>query len=198
MTTATRHADISRTTRETRIRVTLTLDGAGECECQTGIGFLDHLLTSLGRHARIDLNLSCQGDLHIDDHHTAEDCGIVLGQAVDAALGERRGIMRFGYAYAPLDEALARCVIDFSGRPGAWIEMPLSRDRIGELSCENIPHVLSSFAHAARATLHLDVIRGQNAHHVAEACYKAFGLALRMAVARDGSNSIPSTKETLG
>jgi len=197
MTNSKRTAQVARRTAETNIELSLNLDGTGNCECQTGIGFLDHLLNSLTRHARLDLKLSCKGDLHVDDHHTAEDCAIALGQAIDQALGERRGIARFGYAYAPLDEALARAVIDFSGRPGAWIDLPLNRDSLGGISCENIPHVLSSLATAARATLHVDLIRGSNAHHAAEAAFKAVALALRAAVARDGSSEIPSTKGAL-
>jgi imidazoleglycerol phosphate dehydratase HisB len=197
MTNSKRIAQIARRTAETNIELSLNLDGTGNCECQTGIGFLDHLLNSLTRHARLDLKLSCKGDLHVDDHHTAEDCALAMGQAIDQTLGERRGIARFGYAYAPLDEALARAVIDFSGRPGAWIDLPLNRDSLGGLSCENIPHVLSSLATAARATLHVDLIRGSNAHHAAEAAFKAVALALRAAVARDGSSEIPSTKGAL-
>lgn len=192
-----RTAQISRRTAETKIELSLNLDGTGHCDCQTGIGFLDHLFNSLTRHARFDLKLACTGDLHVDDHHTAEDCGIALGQAIDQALGERRGIARFGDAYAPLDEALARAVIDFSGRPGAWINLPLSRESLGGLSCENVPHVLSSLATAARATLHVDLVRGVNAHHAAEAAFKAVALVLRAAVARDGSYEIPSTKGAL-
>lgn len=197
MSNSNRTAHITRRTAETNIELSVNLDGTGSCECQTGIGFLDHLLSSLARHSRLDLKLTCKGDLHVDDHHTAEDCGITLGQAIDRALGERRGIVRFGHAYAPLDEALARAVVDFSGRPGAWIELPLNRDALGGLSCENIPHVLSSLATAARATLHVDLIRGSNAHHAAEAAFKATALALRAAIARDGSSEIPSTKGAL-
>ena len=197
MTNLDRISQISRETSETKISLTLNLDGSGKSNCQSGIGFLDHLLSGLSKHSRIDLSLKCQGDLHVDDHHTAEDCAIALGQAIDQALGDRRGIARFGYAYAPLDEALARCAIDLSGRPGAWIDLPLSRGRLGELSCENIPHVLSSLTIAARATMHVDLIRGSNAHHVAEAGFKAVALALRLAVARDGSDAIPSTKGSL-
>lgn len=197
MSNSNRTAQLKRQTAETNIELSVNLDGTGHCECQTGIGFLDHLFNSLARHSRLDLKLVCQGDLHVDDHHTAEDCGIALGQAIDQALGERRGITRFGYAYAPLDEALARAVIDFSGRPGAWIELPLNRDALGGLSCENIPHVLSSLATSARATLHVDLIRGSNAHHAAEAAFKAVALAIRASIARDGSSEIPSTKGAL-
>ncbi len=197
MTTIGRIAQISRDTLETKISLKLNLDGTGSSNCQTGIGFLDHLLSSLAKHSRMDLSVTCKGDLQIDDHHTAEDCAIVLGQAIDQALDDRRGIVRFGYAYAPLDEALARCAIDLSGRPGAWIDLPLNREQLGGLSCENIPHVLSSLAIAARATMHVDLIRGSNAHHVAEAGFKAVALALRMAVSRAGSDAIPSTKGSL-
>ncbi len=192
-----RTAQVSRRTSETNIELSLNLDGIGNCDCKTGIGFLDHLFNSLIRHARFDLDLHCKGDMHVDDHHTAEDCAIALGQAIDQALGERRGIVRFGNAYAPLDEALARAVIDFSGRPGAWLDLPLARESLGGLSCENIPHVLASLATAARATLHVDLIRGSNAHHAAEAAFKAVALALRAAVTRDGSSEIPSTKGAL-
>ena len=197
MLNTNRTAQVSRHTAETNIELSLNLDGSGNCDCKTGIGFLDHLLNSLTRHARFDLDLLCKGDLHVDDHHTAEDCAIALGQAIDQALGERRGIVRFGYAYAPLDDALARAVIDFSGRPGAWIDLPLTRESLGGLSCENIPHVLSSLATAARGTMHVDLIRGSNSHHAAEAAFKAVALALRAALARDGSSEIPSTKGAL-
>lgn len=197
MNMPTRTAKISRATNETQIELTLDLDGSGTSQIATGIGFLDHLLTSLSRHARFDLLLDCRGDLHVDDHHTAEDSGIVIGQAIDKALGNRTGIARFGYAYAPLDEALARAVIDLSGRPGAWVELPLQRESLGGLSCENIPHVLSSMATAARATLHVDLIRGTNDHHIAESAFKAVALALKMAVTQTGSDIVPSTKGTL-
>lgn len=155
-----RTARVTRKTRETDIALTLSLDGSGATDVRTGIGFLDHMLTALAHHARFDLTLTCAGDLHIDDHHTAEDCGLALGQALDQALGERRGIRRFGSAYAPLDEALARSVVDFSGRPFARVELGLGRQMIGTLACENIPHVLASMATAARMTLHVDVIVG--------------------------------------
>ena len=194
----TRTAAADRATRETSVHVQLTLDGSGTTDIRTGIGFLDHLLDSLGRHARFDLTLECRGDLHVDDHHTAEDCALVLGEALDRALGERRGVERFGWAYAPLDEALARAVIDLSGRPFADVNLDLERDKLGELACENIPHVLRSFATAARLTLHVDVLKGENDHHKAEAAFKAVALALRQAVARTSSQDVPSTKGTLG
>src|SRR5216110_719878 len=192
-----RTATVTRTTRETSIRVTLDLDGAGKTPIKTGIGFLDHLLDALARHARFDLTLACEGDLQVDDHHTAEDCGLALGEALDRALGERRGVNRFGWALAPLDEALARAVVDLSGRPFADIALDLQRETIGELACENIPHVLRSLATAARITLHVDVLKGDNDHHRAEAAFKATALALRQAVAPSGFDDVPSTKGTL-
>lgn len=194
---APRAATVERRTAETEITCTLTLDGTGRAEISTGIGFLDHLLTALARHSRADISLSCRGDLHIDDHHSAEDCALVLGSALDRALGDRRGIARFGHAYAPLDEALARAVVDLSGRPFAALDLGLRRPSIGALACENIPHVISSLAAAARATVHVDVLRGINDHHRAESAFKALALALRQACARDGSQDIPSTKGTL-
>jgi imidazoleglycerol-phosphate dehydratase len=177
--------------------MTLDLDGTGKTAVKTGIGFLDHLLDALGRHARFDLMLTCEGDLQVDDHHTAEDCGLALGEALDRALGERRGVSRFGWALAPLDEALARAVVDLSGRPFADVALDLRREAIGELACENIPHILRSFATAARITLHVDVLKGENDHHRAEAAFKATALALRQAVARSGFDDVPSTKGTL-
>lgn len=192
-----RTATVQRRTNETDIRLTLTLDGTGVSTVDTGIGFLDHLLTALARHARWNLELTCQGDLAVDDHHTAEDCALALGRAFDEALGDRAGIARFGSAYAPLDEALARSVVDCSGRPFAVLDLGLTRDRLGTLACENIPHVLQSFAVAARTTLHVDVLRGTNDHHRAEAAFKATALALRAAAVRDGSTAVPSTKGVL-
>jgi len=192
-----RRADVSRKTSETAITLALNLDGEGRAEVATGIGFLDHMLTSLTKHARFDLTLKCEGDLEIDDHHTAEDCALALGQALDRALGERRGIVRFGSAYAPLDEALARAVIDLSGRPCAVVELGLVREMLGDVACENITHFLVSFATTGRLALHLDVVRGDNDHHRAEAAFKALALALRQAVAMDGSDRVPSTKGVL-
>jgi imidazoleglycerol-phosphate dehydratase len=192
-----RTASVTRATRETSIRVTLDLDGTGKTDVKTGIGFLDHLLDALGRHARFDLALTCEGDLQVDDHHTAEDCALTVGEALDQALGERRGVNRFGWALAPLDEALARAVVDLSGRPFCDVALDLRRDGIGGLSCENIPHVLRSLATASRMTLHVDVLKGANDHHRAEAAFKATALALRQAVARSGFDDVPSTKGTL-
>jgi len=192
-----RTAAVMRTTRETSIRMTLDLDGTGKTSIKTGIGFLDHLLEALARHARFDLALICEGDLQVDDHHTAEDCALALGEAIDRALGERRGVHRFGWALAPLDEALARAVIDLSGRPFADVSLGLSREAIGGLACENIPHLLRSLATAGQLTLHVDVLKGDNDHHRAEAAFKATALALRQAVAASGFDDVPSTKGTL-
>lgn len=193
-----RTVELARRTRETDITVRLRLEGTRNADVATGIGFLDHLLVTLARHARFDLLLRARGDIEVDDHHTAEDCALALGSALDRALGERRGIARFGWAYAPLDEALARAVVDLSGRPFAAVELGLRREAIGGLACENICHVLSSLASAARATLHVDVIRGINDHHRAEAAFKATALALRQAVSCTGSTDVPSLKGTLG
>ncbi len=192
-----RMAKIERSTAETEVMVALDLDGDLSREIDTGIGFLDHLLDNLARHAGFGLVVRTRGDLHVDDHHTVEDTALCLGAAFDEALGDRRGIVRFGTAYAPLDEALARVVVDFSGRPYAQVDLGLSRERIGTVACENIAHFLRSFSTAARLTLHADLLRGENDHHRAEACFKALALALRSAVARTASNEIPSTKGTL-
>jgi imidazoleglycerol-phosphate dehydratase len=194
----TRTAAVERITRETAVTVTLTLDGTGKTEVSTGIGFLDHLLQTLARHARFDLTLACKGDLQVDDHHTAEDCALGLGEALDRGLGERRGVARFGSAFAPLDEALARAVVDLSGRPYAAVDLGLRREAIGGLACENVAHVFRSLAVAARLTLHVDVVRGENDHHRSEAAFKAVALALRQAVACSGDDDVPSTKGTLG
>lgn len=192
-----RTARIERRTAETSVAVDLQVDGKGTTDIRTGIGFLDHLLTALARHARFDLTLSCDGDLQVDDHHSAEDAALVLGQALDQALGDRRGIARFGWALAPLDEALARVAVDLSGRPYAAVDLGLKREALGALSAENVPHVLRSFATAARITLHADVLKGENDHHRAEAAFKATALALRQAVAASGFDDVPSTKEML-
>jgi imidazoleglycerol-phosphate dehydratase len=188
---------ITRKTRETDIAVELSLDGSGLASIQSGIGFLDHLLTALTRHARLDLTLTCKGDLEVDDHHSAEDCALAIGGAIDQALGDRRGIARFGHAFAPMDEALSAAVIDLSGRPYADVRLNLERSMIGELATENIRHVLTSLATAARLTLHVEMLRGANDHHRAEAAFKAVALALRQAVRCDGSETIPSTKGQL-
>jgi len=197
MSSGAGRATVRRATRETSVELELNLYGGGDVKVSTGIGFLDHLLTALAFHAGFDLKISCRGDLEVDDHHTAEDTALALGSAMDAALGDRAGITRFGSAYAPLDEALARAVVDLSGRPGAVVELLLQRESIGGLSCENVGHVLSSLAVGARMTLHVDVLRGQNDHHKAEAACKALALALRQAVAVRGSMGVPSTKGVL-
>jgi len=193
-----RTSRITRETRETRVTLSLSLDGSGAATIDTGLGFLDHMLTALATHARFDLELVCSGDLKVDDHHTVEDCAIVLGRAIDEALGAREGIARFASMHAPLDESLARVVIDCSGRPHASVDLGLVRDTIGSVACENITHFLVSLAINARITLHADVIRGENDHHRAEAAFKALALALRDAFAIDpGGYSVPSTKGTL-
>ena len=194
-----RTARVSRETGETRVEVRLDLDGAGAVEVSTGIGFFDHMLHALAFHAGWSLELKCAGDLEVDDHHTVEDTGLALGQAVALALGVlRAGIVRFGHAYAPLDEALARAVVDVSGRPFFAGDLGLRRERVGALSCEMVPHFFHSFAQTAGLTLHVDVIRGANDHHRIEASFKALALALRDALARtDGGNAVPSTKGVL-
>ena len=192
-----RTAAVERTTRETTVNVTLTLEGTGQAEVRSGIGFLDHLIETLARHAAFDVTLACKGDLQVDDHHSAEDCALAVGEALDRALGERRGVTRFGSAFAPLDEALARAVVDLSGRPYSAITLGLGRETIGGLACENVAHVLRSLAVAARLTLHVDVLRGENDHHRAEAAFKAVALALRQAVAASGDDEVPSTKGVL-
>jgi imidazoleglycerol-phosphate dehydratase len=193
----TRRATVERHTAETEIRLTLDLDGSGAATLDTGLGFFDHMLTALIRHSRFDLELACSGDLHVDDHHTVEDCGIALGQALDQALGDRRGIRRFAHAYAPLDEALARVVVDLSGRPSPHVALGLSRPKIGDVAAENLGHFFQSFAIAGRMALHVDVLKGQNDHHRAEAAFKAAALALKDAVAMTAHGDIPSTKGLL-
>ncbi len=192
----TRRSTVSRKTRETDVTVNIVLDGNREIEVTTGIGFLDHLLTALAFHAGWDLEMHCSGDLEVDDHHTAEDCALALGDAIDRALGDRTGISRFGWAYAPLDEALARAVVDLSGRPWPQVALGLQRERVGGLACENIEHVVVSLAMSMRAAVHLDVERGANDHHRAEAAFKALALALKQGVALDGI-AIASTKGVL-
>jgi imidazoleglycerol-phosphate dehydratase len=192
-----RHAAVSRKTLETAITLELVLEGSGQSEVATGIGFFDHMLAALAKHARFDLKLSCAGDLEVDDHHTVEDCALALGQALDQALGERRGIARFGSAFAPLDEALARAVVDLSGRPCAVVDLGLEREALGQLSCENVAHFFTSLTTATRMALHLDVLRGANDHHRAEAAFKALALALRRAVRLEGPDQVPSTKGVL-
>ena len=193
---ATRHAELRRRTKETDIECALTLDGSGAADVRTGIGFLDHMLTALARHGGLDLKLHCTGDLEVDDHHTAEDCALTLGMALDAALGDRAGLRRFGDAHVPLDEALARAVWDLSGRPYAVIDLGLRREALGGLACENVGHFFRSLAVASRSCLHVDVLRGENDHHRAEAAFKATAVALRAAIAHVGVR-VPSPKGLL-
>ncbi|KAM0748652.1 imidazoleglycerol-phosphate dehydratase [Meredithblackwellia eburnea MCA 4105] len=196
-----RTATVERKTSETSISCTLTLDHAPgvkqDIDVKTGIGFLDHMLTALAKHGKMSLQLKCDGDLWIDDHHSAEDTALALGEAFKLALGERRGIRRYGTGFAPLDEALSRAVLDISSRPYFCGDLQLKREKIGDLSCEMIPHVFESFAQAAGVTLHVDVIRGVNDHHKAESAFKALALAIREAIERDGSDEVPSTKGVL-
>lgn len=196
MSTDSRTASVRRTTKETDLSVEIALDGQGAIEVSTGIGFLDHMVTALAFHAGWDLTLVARGDLHVDDHHTVEDSALALGSAVSDALGDRSGIVRFASAYAPLDEALARVVVDVSGRPFCAPDLGLRRERVGELSCENVPHFFSSFAQTAGLTLHVDVLRGANDHHRIEAAFKALALALRQALT-SRSGGVPSTKGVL-
>jgi len=192
-----RCSTVERTTSETKIRCTLNLDGTGESEIRTGLGFLDHMLTALSKHSRFDITLNCEGDLHIDDHHTAEDCALTLGEAFDRALGARKAIARWGFALCPLDEALSRAVVDISSRPHAQIDLKFSREMVGSISTEMLTHVMESFAQTARICLHVDVLKGTNDHHKSESAFKALAVALRSAVAFDGSASVPSTKGML-
>ena len=192
-----RVAELTRTTKETDIICRLDLDGSGIADVETGIGFFDHMLTTLAKHSRFDLRLSCKGDLSIDDHHSVEDCALIIGNCLDDALGERQGIARFASTHVPLDEALCRAVVDLSGRPYPAINLGLERERLGELSCENIPHFFESFAVTGRMALHVDVLKGRNDHHRSEASFKAVAVALRQAVAFDGTSDVPSTKGML-
>lgn len=191
-----RTVEFSRETSEVTISGRLNLDGDGSSNARTGLGFLDHMLETLARHSRFDLEIVASGDRHVDDHHTAEDCAIVIGQAIDEALGNRVGIARYGYAYAPLDESLCRAVVDLSGRPWPEISIEFSRDKIGDVATENLIHFFRSLAIEARMSLHIDLIRGDNDHHKAEAAFKALALALRVAVSVTGDD-VPSTKGTL-
>lgn len=216
-----RTAVVNRDTNETKVKIALSLDG-GSLESllkatpgahdtahatqasgsqtiavNSGIGFLDHMLHALAKHSGWSLSLYCQGDLHIDDHHTAEDCGIALGEAFKKALGPIRGYKRFGNGFAPLDEALSRAVVDLSSRPFAVVELGLKREKIGDLSCEMIPHVMESFAQAAGITMHVDCLRGFNDHHRAESAFKALAIAIREAISRTGRDEVPSTKGVL-
>jgi imidazoleglycerol-phosphate dehydratase len=194
-----RSAKVSRKTLETQISVVLNLDGEGNSSFDTGIPFLEHMLEQIARHGSFDLAISATGDLDIDDHHTVEDIGITLGQAFKEALADKKGIMRYGHAYVPLDEALSRVVIDFSGRPGIEYRVKFSRPRIGQFDVDLIHEFFQGFVNHAPATLHIDNLAGQNAHHIAETMFKAFGRALRFAVSKDErmQGVIPSTKGSL-
>jgi len=192
----TRRAEITRETSETNIECRLDLDGSGRSDIKTGLGFLDHMITALAKHGRFDLDLVAGGDTHVDDHHTVEDCAIVLGKAINEALGDRAGINRFGYSYAPLDESLSRAVVDLSGRPWPEIRLSLTRETIGDVAAENLTHFLRSLAMEARMSLHVDVIRGDNDHHKVESAFKALAIALRAAVTVNG-DEVPSTKGSL-
>jgi imidazoleglycerol-phosphate dehydratase len=193
-----RSARLHRKTRETEIRLALGIDGGGRSKIATGIGFLDHMLTSLATHARFDLEIACKGDLHVDAHHTVEDVGIVLGDALLQSLGDKRGISRFGHAYVPLDEALARCVVDLSGRPFLHYQVTFKARNVGTMPTELFEDFFWALADHGRMNIHLEQIRGRNAHHIAETLFKASARALRMAVARDaGVGGVPSTKGAL-
>lgn len=194
-----RIATVSRDTNETQISVRINLDGEGRLTCQTGVPFLDHMLDQVARHGMIDIDINAQGDLHIDDHHTVEDLGITLGQAFLEAIGDKRGIYRYGHAYVPLDEALSRVVIDFSGRPGLYMNADFTRDTIGRFETQLVSEFFQGFVNHARVTLHIDNLKGVNAHHQAETIFKAFGRALRMAVSEDPrmAGQMPSTKGSL-
>lgn len=192
-----RVGEVSRKTKETSIFASFSLDGDGTSEINTGIGFLDHMLAQLAKHGRFKITLKCVGDIHIDDHHTAEDCALALGEALDKALGKREGINRFGSAVCPLDESLSRVVVDISSRPCAVVDLAFTREMIGSISTEMLKHVLESFAQTARITLHVHNLHGENNHHKAESAFKALGVALRQAVSRDSSAGVPSTKGVL-
>ena len=193
-----RTAEVTRDTKETRIRASINLDGSGAGKLDTGVPFLDHMLDQVARHGGFDLEISARGDLHIDAHHTVEDIGITLGQALVQALGDKQGIRRYGHAYVPLDEALSRVVVDLSGRPGLAFKIDFVRARIGEFDVDLVHEFFQGFVNHAQVTLHVDNLKGDNAHHQAETAFKAFGRALRMAVELDPRiKGVPSTKGTL-
>jgi imidazoleglycerol-phosphate dehydratase len=193
-----RKALVERKTRETDIRLALDLDGEGRSRISTGIGFLDHMLTSFATHGRFDLDVRCKGDLHVDAHHSVEDVGIALGQALSRALGDKKGIVRFGHAFCPLDEALSRCVVDLSGRPFLVFEVKFKAQRVGDLPTELFEDFFWALADHGRLNIHLDALRGRNAHHIAETLFKSSARALSMAVAKDPRvKGVPSTKGSL-
>jgi imidazoleglycerol-phosphate dehydratase len=194
-----RQAELTRDTLETRISVRIDLDGSGRAQLATGVPFLDHMLDQVARHGLIDLDVRCEGDTHIDDHHSVEDIGITFGQAFARALGDKKGVRRYGHAYVPLDEALSRVVVDFSGRPGLFYFVPFTRERIGAFDVDLTREFFQGFVNHAGVTLHVDNLRGDNAHHQAETVFKAFGRALRMAAEFDARapGIVPSTKGAL-
>ncbi|MBS7405381.1 MAG: imidazoleglycerol-phosphate dehydratase HisB [Oxalobacter sp.] len=194
-----RTAEIIRNTNETKIHVAINLDGTGQQNLATGVPFLDHMLDQIARHGLVDLDIQAQGDLQIDDHHTVEDVGIALGQAIFQAIGDKKGIRRYGHAYVPLDESLSRVVIDFSGRPNLSFHVPFTRAMTGRFDLDLVREFFQGLVNHARISLHIDNLRGENAHHQCETVFKAFGRALRMAVEPDprAADSIPSTKGTL-
>lgn len=194
-----RIGEITRNTNETRIRVRINLDGSGQSRLETGIGFFDHMLDQIARHGMFDLDIQADGDLHIDGHHTVEDVGITLGQAFAQALGDKKGVRRYGHAYVPLDEALSRVVVDLSGRPGLVCNIPFTSGTIGAFDTQLTHEFFQGFVNHALVTLHIDNLKGNNAHHQAETVFKAFGRALRAAVEADAraAGTIPSTKGTL-
>lgn len=196
---ADRTATVNRETLETQIEVSINLDGAGKGEFKTGVPFLEHMLDQVARHGMVDLTIKAKGDTHIDDHHTVEDIGITLGQAFAKALADKKGIRRYGHAYVPLDEALSRVVIDFSGRPGLEYTTEYPRSTIGEFDVDLLGEFFQGFVNHAQVTLHIDNLRGKNAHHIAETIFKAFGRALRMAIEHDPrmAGVMPSTKGSL-
>ncbi len=198
-TAAPRHADVRRDTKETQIRVRVDLDGHGTARLATGIGFFDHMLDQIARHGLIDLEIEAQGDLHIDGHHTVEDVGITLGQAVAQAVGDRKGLVRYGHAYVPLDEALSRVVVDFSGRPGLHMDVAFTSGAVGGFDTQLAFEFFQGFSNHAGVTLHIDNLKGSNAHHQCETIFKAFGRALRMATSIDprAADVVPSTKGSL-
>ena len=194
-----RTAEITRNTNETRIRVAINLDGTGAQSINTGVPFLDHMLDQIARHGLIDLDIHCDGDTHIGDHHSVEDVGIALGQAFAAAVGDKKGLRRYGHSYVPLDEALSRVVVDFSGRPGLTFNVPFTRSHIGQFDVDLTQEFFQGFVNHALVTLHIDNLRGINSHHQCETVFKAFGRALRMALTEDPrmAGQMPSTKGCL-
>ncbi len=194
-----RKADVERNTLETKIKLSVNLDGTGLADFKTGVPFFEHMLDQIARHGVIDLSIQADGDLHIDDHHTVEDIGIALGQALFNAVGDKKGILRYGHAYVPLDEALSRVVIDLSGRPGLVFKADFTREKIGQFDTQLVEEFFQAFANNARVTLHIENMYGKNAHHQVETIFKAFGRALRMALSADPrmENQLPSTKGAL-